>query len=419
MLSHTTCKIIQEFLKFCPALELPELWSHVRATSRVRRAPDDEGATLQALRNKFSDEALFASKVVVLNQDDALTLNPLLTGDAFAPLRAKPHHLPFEIVTPAGCLFGPGLPICKAVRDERYQGEIANASNQLCVAFSLPDVGALLSVGIPAAMAAGLDRMGHESLMEFCRGFGFQRSGMPAPESAPQLMLVGWSPASLDRSPPPGLTAVFDHLRKVHEYFGFGLEEIYVWRPTETDIEGVKFCIEHGTKKEIHQALLLSMEKSVEAPFMPPQPVPKEKKPAPADFFTALAQVHEARRRSSSGDIPREFWQHLEQRLDHDLIAPILQQAMTEEPMRRNLLTAFADFSRLLHAQAFLVYEKLSRAAGGGDKTASGPLPQTDFQHLWALSDRFLLLARECHQCHPWNKKPRSPKPKASKGLGS
>jgi len=112
--------------------------------------------------------------------------------------------------------------------------------------------------------------------------------------------------------------------------------------------------------------------------------------------------------RQINRDRPLDF----DKALERDLIDPLVRQAATAaDAVQRNLLVAAAGVSRLLHPQAVLVSERLSRLIG--DIRTQGPvsLPISEVQSLFALTDRLVNAAREARPC--WQGTNRIAKPLA------
>ena len=104
------------------------------------------------------------------------------------PLRALPHGDPFDLVTFEGAAGGQ-LPLCAAVHDHR----VAKAIEQrgfLFVAFSMPDLASLLAVGLPAALAAGLDEITPASVAELRDVLGLSETNHAGPAAAESSSLA-------------------------------------------------------------------------------------------------------------------------------------------------------------------------------------------------------------------------------------
>ncbi len=453
-------QVWEQFLEHCPPYALEGLWSRLPASSRARLPPMNAAVALQSLLRQLSDEELRQSGVAVVGQDNTLVLDPRLTDPdgAIVPLRHEANEPPFELVTGGGCVLGRRLPACAVLHDAEYQRAIEACSNTLCVAFSMADVAVMLSLNIPAVPATGLDLVGGPELDDLCVCFGLQRSHSaqrPASSrstrgpddgpvdakatmkqklaelnakhevdggttTAPELMYLGWSPSQLSLSPPERLEQVIAHFQGLHKHLEIAMDDVHLWEPTKAEVDRVRFCVQYGSPDELRQALLASMEHSAGTMVYYRQNA-EEKRQAPTDYLSALAQLQHALRDSKDKEDQQEAWKAFERLLEQDLVAPLVRQAMAAEPLPRNLMVQAANLSRLLQTQGIALAEKLLQAARQSGPQGIGLLPQAEMQQFVVMTDRQLALIRESHQCHknpahlptrsPIPSKPRTPSP--------
>lgn len=79
-------------------------------------------------------------------------------------------------------------------------------------------------------------------------------------------VLVDWSPAALSLVENPEVQKAETHFSNIGRYFGTDLGGGGTWKPTDAQIEELKFAIRYGKPENVFDALLTSSERSRE-PF--------------------------------------------------------------------------------------------------------------------------------------------------------
>lgn len=308
----------------------------------------DGAAALAALRDEFPQEALVEARVAAPAPDGTLAINPALTAPGGALLAfVAADDAPYEICTAQGCLSQTTLPVLAARRDLVTQTAAAAWEDVFCVAFSMHDVIALRTLGVPAALATGLAELGRKRLRQVAAQFGWQRvSGAPeswfeeveqsavgnskgarrsapAPESEPAdpwpMTLVNWSPAALQPETPEGLEAVWAHFRAIDDYLSFRLDDVYVWRPSSSEVKAIRFSLHYGSPKDVRSAVKESLDG---AGGLIGAADPAAARAAPPDYPKALAQ-YETLCRKGGDPLQKEVaWKTLTEALERDVTGP-------------------------------------------------------------------------------------------------
>lgn len=146
----------------------------------------DFDALLATLLAEFSAETLGRAGVVdvaagspprlvaSLSQPGAILL-PLYDAVGALPDDGLPAGAPpDDILVDGGCLLG-RLPASAAVQDPRFRQALAGDPAVLYLTFSMADAAALWSLGLPATLASGLERIRGRPLTDFRRQFGIPR----------------------------------------------------------------------------------------------------------------------------------------------------------------------------------------------------------------------------------------------------
>src|SRR5262249_38155237 len=198
-LSHR--QIYQQLFDLCPPYVLPAPWDWFPAFGELRRPPADAAAAVQALAEKFSSDELHQSGVAVMSAANTVELAPALSDPAgvlFA-LRRGSKKLPYDLMSERGCLSGRSLAVVRVLRDTRFRRLIDRADGVLCVAFTGADLAPLLSMGMPAVPATGLDQVSRRELDALCGQFGLERISDSEHGPEPAAPCPG-SPAPVDKA---------------------------------------------------------------------------------------------------------------------------------------------------------------------------------------------------------------------------
>jgi hypothetical protein len=380
----------------------------------VTEQPD---ALLAMLLAEFSVETLDHAGVVdvaaggpprlvaSLSQPGTILL-PLYDAASAPPDDSLPAGIPPDDVPPddilvdGGCLSG-RLPASAAMQDPRFRRALAADPAVLYLAFSMVDAAALWSLGLPATLASGLQRIRGRQLADFCRQFRIPRyapdhstprraSAAPAGrrqnpaagerlfEPPPHLTLVGWSPQALDAAEPELFDGLHKHWDDCRRHLDIGLEEVYVWRTTPDELTGFEFAAEHGTGRDLRRLIAASSERSAASFGWSP---PAESLP-PADIGAAVERLitsSRSRDPAAMGRVEAEYTQMLAR----DVLQPLIDLAAEVEcPLTGSALVLAAEMGRLVHQLA-------ARIACRGIRIVDGR-PDPHLQQLLSLIDRYL-----------------------------
>jgi len=321
---------------------------------------------------------------------EGLKVNPILRGPftRILPLRASSQGDPFDLLTSDGAVSG-RISACAFLDDHRVQKGIQK-TGLLCLAFSIEDVMALRAVGLPAALANGLEQFTRESLKEFCSCLALespadvsvhgskQHVALPVTSAAPlkacsvqgdkaklpsdptadkasadnlspprpRLFLVDWLPSQLTLCHPEGLDGVAGSLINVGKCLDVNLDDVFVWRPTTADVRRITYCLANGERKDVRKAILASLRRSSQLLGLT-----QGETDEPVSLLEARARLREALLRpgGKSGERRRRLRQHQEA-IDNALVRPLLEQAAAEfDPMRSSQLAALAGINQMLH----------------------------------------------------------------------
>jgi hypothetical protein len=304
----------------------------------------------------------------------------------------------------------------------------------LCLAFSIEDVMAFRAVGIPAALANGLEQFTRESLKEFCSSLVLESPGansvhgssghvaLPAASNAPlkkasvlekqtkfpvdpsahkagadnpwpprpRLFLVDWLPSQLTLRHPEGLDGVARSLINVGKCLDVNLDDVFIWRPTTADVRRITYCLANGERKDVRKAILASLRGSSQLLGLT-----QGETDEPVSLLEARARLREALLRpgGKSGERRRRLRQHQEA-IDNALVRPLLEQAAAEfDPMRRSQLAALAGVNQMLHPAVELYLAGQEKEVAKRGLRAGGQNPA--IRDLMKMFDAVSKLCRE------------------------
>ena len=416
-------QVYGELLEQLPVYRPPKPWRRFSQGGDLRGSPADPAAVLSRLQKRFTVDDLVKTKVAELDDKDVLTLSPLLCDGQTVMLgmRSSRERAPFDFMLDSGCLSQRLLPICALMGDGRMRDFLAKSNRPLCVTFSMVDAAALLSLGFPSAVATGLDSVRLSHLEIFRRCFQLDTCDEESPNSSillnedfdspwwllgdvlqddefqpPQICLVNWSVAELDRTGPEGLPAVIAHLERLRRYLGITLEDFRLWDPSQDEVDRIGFCLEHGCRADVREAILQSLGEAT-SEFVSPasERPPKELAEALGDFQDVLSKADADRVQEQLA------WQDCQQAMHRDLIAPLFAQAeAVPDPVERSYCIAAANVAQLVHTQGMALKSKMLKQ---GRQSSTAALSKDEVQTLMAMTDRLLKLGKEIQDCgtHP------------------
>ena len=178
---NTTAQILQEWLHRCGPYELPASWRHIPVAPDVHQIASDPQEILRTLEAHFGAQALEACGILVRDEANNIVLAPQLRtpGTPLVGLRDVERGELFDLLTPQGTLLaaGPSLYTSLQDRDTCLALQKWNPVDpQLLVTWEMGDLIVLRSLGAPAALADGLDRLDERHLQQLIDSFeGFER----------------------------------------------------------------------------------------------------------------------------------------------------------------------------------------------------------------------------------------------------
>ena len=385
---------------------LPALWARFKAHEAFVNPDQDAEALFAGLASQFSRDDLLHAGVVRANDQGQLELEPTLSeqGRMLAALRKTSKGSPFCLLSGRGCLGGHHWPFSAILEDFRTRTLQKQAGDQLLIASSMKDVAIFWSMGLPAAPAIGLDRFSRQQIDVFCKSLGASRyndstysfaSGM-AKKAPVSLVLVGWSPSQLDVQEPARIKSVQSHLRNLHVNLGIDLHDVLVWKPSEANIERLRFCLDVGSSRDVKRALLESLE-TASAPLIE-TPVTSKLQPAYADLLRDWIAMQQNRHVDRTAR--QRAWDELQEQLERQIIDPLARQALKfDDPRDRELGLALADISRLRHTQSLRMatdYSNSMRNLGGKSTVL---LPPDELKQQLAMANCIRSLRQELQPC--------------------
>ncbi len=378
-------EIAEELLKHCGPYQHHGWWKCLGESAEIRGRPTGKWEDVEdALCEQFSQEDLLEARVFVNRGGLGVGLNPVLKGfgTVIAPLRSAPEAKPFDLIVENGLLNRKTAPAIAALDDGRLRERLDAADNTLCLTFSLPDMAALWSVGIPAVPATGLTGMSGKRLRKFCKRFaawecdvgasppqpspageplgeigegpapGQQTGGQQSSQGAgldesPDLVLVAWDLTKLKSLPPAEFDRLLAHLKRIGKNLDIDFANVYVWRPTPEDVERIGFCLEYRQKEGVYAAVLSCLNKSVTPAILP------DSRPKPTDLAAGLTELVEALQSSATdSNAVRTPWFNMQSLMIEKCVTPLVEKADASSDVKaRNLYLGAAVASLAMHSQ--------------------------------------------------------------------
>lgn len=363
-------KVYHRVLDLAQPLQLEEPWERLKVPASIRRQSMEPVELLPLLQAEFSAEELLASGACRTSPDGegaGLALHPGLAGQGkrFLALCTDEAPRPFDLLTDCGCVSG-ALPSVTTLGDVTCRGK--DDASLLLITSSIDDLIPLVSLGLAATTAFGLAELGGRSLQQFCTTFHFDRRLAPqaggnqssaacsAKAAPPDLVLVGWQPATWTAAVPAGMAAVVAHFTKLASYQGVELHEIAQWQPTADDLERLTFVKNYGSRQELCQLFLNLADDA-------PQILNYE---TPVLQVETLANVRARLERMSSTEHNRRDYEEtvklLELAVERELVAPLQEQlAATSDARRRLQLHGLIVTGRIVLKELYLIEASLAR----------------------------------------------------------
>lgn len=376
-------QIYASFLELCRAGNLPGLWSRFSSVN-VFATPADCRAVHSVLCNQFGDAEL---KSVGLED---LLWRPGSSDDPswIIPFRGRKSEAPSDLMTENGCVSG-SLPLQAVAQDHSKLPSFELGSTKLlCVASTMADAAVLRSIGLRSTLALGLDTVAGDELHRLCRQYGWSTPHRvkgkvagrePRCCNPPEIILVGWSPATLDRNAPAGMSAVCDHLRDLSSHLKIGLSSVSVWTPSTQEHARIEFCLKNGSLGHLQEAVSVSLENTKAL-----IPGPGDTRPPDRQRSVALLKSH--RPGLDGKDREAKLWRDVEETIDRDVIEPLRRAAMSStDPMRRNQSLMAAETSRLLQLELARQDVLLARSVRDSGLEHCGSIPTASIEQMKSL----------------------------------
>ena len=390
--------VYADFLQHCRKVRPFRPWGIFSKSSDFWKPPQDQKATLAALQKKYGEKKLIESRVacygpsdygrqvpLVTQYNNELIINPILTipFSRILPLRSSPQSKPFDLLTGDGTVSG-RLPVCATLHDHKVQKAIEKMG-VLCLAFSMEDLMAFRSVGIPASLARGLEKVTRKTLKELCSALGFgntddlaflSNGSTEAPSKAapcspmvplyapltvqPRLFLVGWAPSPLSLHRRGEVDEVIRNLARVSDCLEIDLDDLFFWRPSPKDLRRISDCLSIGEPRNVQRAILGSLRRSSGLATQADGDVDES-----SSLLATRTRLQEALSRSSTSPSERRRRLRLHREaVDTAFVTPVLEQAVEEpDPKRRSHLAGLARINQVLFPAVDLYLAKRDKDA--------------------------------------------------------
>ena len=372
-------------------------------------------------------------------------------------LRSAAESDPFDVVTAEGCLSGRQWPARAALRDSGILQDLEAAEDQLLLVFAMSDLVLCRSLGIPAALAVGLEESDLELLDELSRhcnwdveerdeyqnrttgeqpvdanrtacslesadspssGGSLTPNGLTPPangrtdanraadETAPQpttnsspavpqirLALLGWQPQLPSDVEPGGLATCMAHLRDVDAYLGIQLA-------TDIGIWQPRSWSVTCLQKRLDHRILAGAAETIRASFLQDVVSLAEfgqpETPQPLSFAAASAQLRDvlqAPGRRTEQQV-RQATAEFQHCLESELVDPLLVAAQeSKDPLVRSQLVAAGHITRLLNQEMQAVDRRLQQRAAATPGQGLTP-GLPDVKRVLSLADRLVAIAK-------------------------
>ena len=426
-------EIREAFVARCDPHRFDEPWAFLPAHDDVRRLPDDPTTLLGELREKYSDEALVAAGVARRDDQGEVGVAAKLNapGKLVVILRNRQTGELVDMLTAEGSVFAEALPIFSALAGECLLLIPDSMEQEVLVVFSIEDLAVLRACGIPATLAAGLEQMHPVDVDRLCTTFGLYReksrrlmeaelgeerdtresetctdSEAQLWENAPlqkRLVLVGWSPATLDVSPRAGFTVVLNRFKELHQHTGLNLLDVYAWSATPEDIDRLRFFMHYQETRYIREVLLDSVydgTRSLEKGG-------KEKdhgEIVPQDFPSAVLGLREAMHPKFL-DLDRSKRQsqalcHVRQQLHEHVVDPLMREAMEgNSATERAIGLAAAQLLQMFLSQSVVINAQMAETFSEKGIPSLDALPLERIDKLLKIADRVAKFSKELDRC--------------------
>ena len=459
-------EICEALAALCVPHKFSDVWAFLPTHADIRHLPSDLSGLLSVLREQFSDEMLAKAGVAQINADGKLQFRATLNvpDKLLVIIRSRETGSVIDIYTHEGSVFEEDLPIFTAQTTESSSLGLDSEQQEVLVAFSIEDVAVLCACGIPATMATGLDNLHPAKVDRLCKTFGLNRQksrrtmeldldereakndwgplGAEQFERSPatagdghdhdldtdhseqeqsaseanmaqssggyfpgrRLVLLGWSPATLDISPPAGYTAVLKFFKELAQHMGVIFLDTYVWEPTPKDINRLKFLMRYEDLAFVKDAILDNLYentfelgplgKEEDRPLMFPKALPS------ALFMLREAMLNDPENDSDGAAFQRHALQQVERLLYEQVIYPMLEEAMDAPAgAERAIRLATSQLLQMFLAQGVIVNACIMEAISDKGIGDHSTLPVQKIKEFLETGDRITKFIREVGRC--------------------
>jgi hypothetical protein len=442
--STCTADIFQQIVAACAPVRFQRPWGFLSCQSDCFGGIANCTAMLEMLRQQFGDAALQEAGVLQQPKDGPPLVHPGLTsGEGIVVLRPSPDAPPADLSTSHGCLSG--LPPLFATAQDRWTQEAHELCPLFFAVFSLRDLRLLRSLGLPVALAAGLDQLNAKTLRLMAKAFDVSSAHAPdsipkvAPASAapdcngsllegreaktPQdttsrqscadmglqsrrlLIIVGWSLSDLSLGIPGGVAPLARHLARAEESLDLDVENFAVWVPTPDEVEKIRFASQVRDEESLrrlvsHAQNLLEIQEFLDL-AKPPDPKP----PKVTEDYISLRRKLAAgfREQAQSGSAPpdlQQTWKRYEAQVRLELVEPLRRQALeAEDPALRCAGDELASLLELLHRLHPKMEQLMAREGRHNNTWEDAGMPPRLFEQYLQLSNIFRNMLREVMRC--------------------
>ncbi len=250
---------------------------------------------------------------------------------------------------------------------------------------------ALLSLGIPTTLASGLAQLGGDYLDDVCRRYKLgkytpRKQGIIYDDdvSAPQVMVVGWSPATLTLDEPEGLSDIVFHLTGIEHHLKICLERFSLWQPKPQELEGFLFRLEHLGPSSMRAAIRDSL-RSCRRTLVPPW----TQDDLPQDLATSIRELHKTLSTPGrTADDEKRAWERALELLQSQATAHWFEQLEgVDDAAERSLMITGAMSSQMSHIEALQILMRMTCIAGQKGAIRPGIASKEQFEQFVKSSD--------------------------------
>jgi hypothetical protein len=399
-------QVYEAIAKASQAYTLPAPWQNVPCDPAFMRLPTDSAALLAELRKQFPDERLVQAGVVAVDATGSVALIPQIAAgvDPLWAIRCQSDQEVTAFIAQLHTVGKRDWPLATALRDPKQSEAIVAADGQIIVAYSMPDLAILRSLGMAAVPGSHWRRLSKPQLDFLCQTLGIAPHA-PAPlaasvetitQGAGSLVLANWSMATMDRTDVDAATTSWSHLVELHRYLELSFDDFGLWKPSQQTLKRLEFQLQYQDVRQVHAGLLEGIGQDATAIDVDLGP----KRPVPKSIVEAYRAWRQADRDAVNPVARRKAYDQLCELLDRQRFDPLVEEALrATNPLERNAEIALAETSRLLQPQILLLTEKIRHSIGENGTRAGNTITQEELDQVLALSDRLMALTQGVQAC--------------------